>query len=242
VGAELTSGRPDHKEGLYVGEDHPPDHPRVRAGVPLHGTNLFPAEPADLGPTVREWLTAMTGLGRLVMRAVALGLGLPAAYFDDTLLAEPTVLFRIFHYPPGENSTWGVGEHTDYGLLTILLQDDCGGLQVRSPSGWIDVPPLPGAFVCNIGDMLERITAGRYRSTPHRVRNVSGRSRFSFPFFLDPGWDAWVAPLPLAPEPASAGAPARWDGADLHAWQGRYGDYLLAKVAKVFPDLHARVR
>ena len=96
-------------------------------------------------------------------------------------------------------AAWGVREHTDYGLLTILLQDDTGGLQVRSPTGWIDVPPDPDAFVCNIGDMLERMTAGRYRSTPHRVRNTTRRSRLSFPFFFDPGWDAVVRPVPARP-------------------------------------------
>ena len=81
---------------------------------------------------------------------------------------------------------WGVGEHTDYGLLTILRQDDTGGLQVKSRSGWMDAPPIPGSFVCNIGDMLDRLTRGMYRSTPHRVLNMSKRSRLSFPFFFDP--------------------------------------------------------
>ena len=89
-----------------------------------------------------------------------------------------------------------MGEHTDYGLLTLLAQDDNGGLQVRSPAGWIDAPPIPGTFVCNIGDMLDRLTGGWYRSTPHRVRNDSGRDRLSFPFFFDPDFAAEVPPLP----------------------------------------------
>src|SRR5262249_62071536 len=92
---------------------------------------------------------------------------------------------------------WGVGEHTDYGLLTILKQDDAGGLQVKVQAEWVDAPPVPDAFVCNIGDMLDRLTGGRYRSTPHRVRNLSGRARLSFPFFFDPNFNATVAPIAL---------------------------------------------
>jgi isopenicillin N synthase-like dioxygenase len=83
-------------------------------------------------------------------------------------------------YPPQSNpqgQSWGGGEHTDYGLLAILKQDDLGGLQVKTKSGWIDAPPIANSFVCNIGDMLDRLTGGLYRSTPHQVKNVSGRSR-----------------------------------------------------------------
>ncbi len=122
----------------------------------------------------------------------------------------------------------GVGEHTDYGLLTLLLQDANGGLQVRTRDGWIEAPPLEGTFVCNIGDMLDKLTGGQYRSTPHRVRNRSGNERLSFPFFFDPGWDSEVPPLPYAPG-------HRWDGQV--DFTGTYGEYLLSKVSKVFPRL-----
>ena len=105
------------------------------------------------------------------MRGIAIGLGLTPTWFEEHVTADPTVLFRIFHYPPGDDSDWGVAEHTDYGLLTLLAQDDRGGLQVHAPDGWIDVPAEPDVLVCNIGDMLDRLTGGRYRSTPHRVRN-----------------------------------------------------------------------
>jgi isopenicillin N synthase-like dioxygenase len=77
------------------------------------------------------------------------------------------------------------GEYTDYGLLTILKQDESGGLQVKSQSQWIEAPPVHESFVCNISDMLDRLTGWLYRSTPHRVRNLSGRDRISFPFFFD---------------------------------------------------------
>ena len=110
-----------------------------------------------------------------MLRGVAFGLGIDPGWFETHLTADPTVLLRIFHYPPGDNGSWGVGEHTDYGLLTLLAQDHHGGLQVRTRGEWVDVPADPYVFVVNMGDMLERMTHGRYRSNPHRVRNLSGQ-------------------------------------------------------------------
>ncbi len=243
LGGELTSGRPDQKEGIYFGAEHDADHDRVRSGVALHGANLFPAEPADLGPFVLRWLDEMRRVAEGVMRGIALALGLPADWFADHLTADPTVLFRIFHYPPttGGADEWGVAEHTDYGLLTVLAQDSLGGLQVSRRDGtWIEVAPTPGLFVCNLGDMLERLTRGRYVSTPHRVRNSGEHGRLSFPYFFDPSWDATVPVLPLAADESPPhDRRTRWDGADVAAWNGTYGDYLTAKVARVFPDLFA---
>lgn len=246
VGGELTSGVPDRKDGLYFGEELAADDPRVVAGTPLHGANLWPARPAGLREAVLEHLAAVTEVGQLVLRAMAQGMGLDPGWFERELTAEPTVLFRIFHYPPvdADEEVWSVGEHTDYGLVTLLLQDDAGGLEVHGPDGWIAVPPLPGALVVNLGDMLERMTGGRYRSTPHRVRNVSGRDRLSFPLFLDPGWDVEVRPVPdvaRAGRPGDGGGAPRWDGEDPHVWEGTYGEYLLSRVGRVFPDLRAEV-
>ena len=241
VGAELTSGRPDLKEGLYFGAELSGDDPRVRARVPLHGSNLFPRQVPELRPLVLSYLDSLTRLGQAVLRGVALSLGLEAGYFAAGYTADPTILFRIFHYPPSSpRGGWGVGEHTDYGLLTLLAQDDNGGLQIATPEGWVDAPPIGGTLVCNIGDMLDRLTGGWYRSTPHRVRNLSGRDRLSFPFFLDPGFTAEVPPLP---DRAAAGEVGRlrWDGQDLRAFTGSYGDYLLGKVSKVFPQLQRDV-
>jgi isopenicillin N synthase-like dioxygenase len=248
VGGELTSGVPDRKEGVYFGRELPADDPRVRAGLPLHGPNLFPARPAEMRPVVLAYLDAMTNVASAVLRGLASGLGLDAAWFDRQLTADPTILFRVFRYPPAAaadapsvaTGDWGVAEHTDYGLLTLLLQDDTGGLEVFAGGEWMSVPPEPDALVCNIGDMLERMTAGLYRSTPHRVRSDPHRARLSFPFFFDPGWDADVRPVPGL-ETARDGGRARWDDVDLHGLRGTYGEYLLAKVAKVFPALGAEV-
>ena len=242
VGAELTSGRPDLKEGLYFGAELPADDPRVLARMPLHGANLFPRQVPRLRPLVLAYLDALASAGQAVLTGVALSLGLDASYFAAGYTADPTILFRIFRYPPSPPHTldWGVGEHTDYGLVTLLAQDDSGGLQIAVPAGngqdWIDAPPLPGTLVCNIGDMLDRLTGGWYRSTPHRVRNLSGHGRLSFPFFLDPGFAAEVPPLPGRAAVGDDGR-SRWDGQDLRAFAGTYGDYLLGKVGRVFPEL-----
>lgn len=239
VGDELTSGRPDRKEGLYFGAELPADHPDVCANRPFHGPNLFP-DLAGFRDTVLRYIAAMTQLGHCLMRAISMSLDLEADYFERHYTHDPLVLFRIFNYPrsdePDRDKTWGVGEHTDYGILTILRQDDVGGLQVKSQGTWINAPPIPDSFVCNIGDMLDRMTSGQFRSTPHRVLNVADRSRLSFPFFFDPNFHAQVRPIdPSAP--ISDDARERWDGTSVHDWRGTYGEYLLSKVAKVFPEL-----
>jgi isopenicillin N synthase-like dioxygenase len=245
VGGELTSGSPDRKEGIYFGAELAADDPRVRRGLPLHGPNLFPREPADLRGAVLDYVDALTDLGHLLAQGLAIGLGLERGYIDEHLTHDPTVLFRIFRYPPAMPTTdgWGVGEHTDYGLLTMLHQDDRGGLEVRTRDGWVAAPPIEGAFVCNIGDMLERLTGGRYVSTAHRVRNTSGQERVSLAFFFDPAWDADVRTLPLRDRAGGRGPDSRdrWDGASVFDFHGTYGEYLVGKVAKVFPALRDAV-
>jgi isopenicillin N synthase-like dioxygenase len=243
VGGELTSGRPDLKEGVYFGTELDAQDARVKAGMPMHGANLWPDAVPELRPAVLDFMAQTTRAAHVVMRGVALSLGLDGEYFARTYTGDPTVLFRVFHYPPARavDGEWGVGEHTDYGLLTLLAQDDCGGLQVKSRQGWIEAPPIPGTLVCNIGDMLDRLTGGFYRSTPHRVRNISGRDRLSFPLFFDPAFDAVIEPLPERAGAAHDDSGERWDRANLHAFEGTYGDYLLGKVGKVFPDLQRSV-
>ncbi|HMV49166.1 MAG TPA: 2-oxoglutarate and iron-dependent oxygenase domain-containing protein [Blastocatellia bacterium] len=241
VGDELTSGRPDQKEGIYFGAELGENHPLVAAGTPLHGRNLFPALPG-FRETVLEYLAEMTRLGHRLMAGIALSLGLEESYFDDRYTADPLTLFRIFNYPPLPDSEqlWSVGEHTDYGLLTILKQDDSGGLQVKTKTGWIAAPPLSNSFVCNLGDMLDRMTGGLYRSTPHRVRNQAAKARLSFPFFFDPNFNAEVKAIQSAMIPPDDSG-QRWDKVSVHEFSGTYGDYLLGKVSKVFPDLKREV-
>jgi isopenicillin N synthase-like dioxygenase len=214
LGGELTRGVPDGKEGIYFGRELPAEDPRVKAGTALHGPNQFPRSPARLKPLVLAYFDAMTALGHTLMSAIAEGLGLAPTWFAENLTAEPVELFRVFTYPPDWPGEWGVAEHTE---------------------------PVPGTFVCNIGDMLERMTGGRYRSTPHRVANASGRRRVSFPFFFDPSWNARVQPLPLADGRVDEHGVDRWDNASVFDFDGAYGDYLTAKVSRVFPNLFTEV-
>lgn len=247
VGGELTSGKPDMKEGIYFGAELDDMHPLVQQKTPLHGSNLFPNNINMFKETVLEYIDAMTKLGHTIMSGVALSLNLNENYFTDLYTKDPLPLFRIFNYPARNNNAngtgWGVGEHTDYGILTILKQDNLGGLQVKSKSRWIEAPPVAGTFVCNIGDMLERMTAGLYKSTPHRVKSpTESTDRLSFPFFFDPNFHAEVQPIELLDENEIVDDSAlRWDNTNVFDFKGTYGEYLLNKVSKVFPQLREEV-
>ena len=183
--ADLRPARPEG--GALLRRGAAPDDPRVQAGRPLHGPNLFPAGVPELGPAVLGWMAAMTALGHLLLRGSRSASGSTQDWFERDLTREPTVLFRIFRYPPTQDEGWGVGEHTDYGLLTILAQDDRGGLQVRGRDGWIDVPPTPGVLVCNIGDMLDRMTGGPLPLDPASGPQRHRRRPPLLPVLLRPG-------------------------------------------------------
>ncbi|MCB0404083.1 MAG: isopenicillin N synthase family oxygenase [Bdellovibrionales bacterium] len=251
-GAELTMGIPDQKEGLYFGSEHGPDHPGVLRHWPMHGRNLWPAS-SDLKrmqPLVTEYMQSCVAIGQRLLSYVAVGLDLPKNYFFDRFTDEPTVLFRIFNYPATTPATpgWGVAEHTDMGFLTLLFQDEKGGLEVLSQDNrWVAVPPIEGTLVINIGDMLEYWTHGIFRATPHRVRNPSQSPRLSLPFFFDPNWQATLEPISREQLPAkwlqsiSPDRRKRWDGLNLHALSSEttYGDFVWSKIRTVFPDLSA---
>ena len=243
LGDELTSSKPDMKEGLYFGSELGEEDEQVKAGLPMHGRNLFPAAVPGLKEVVLEYMDAVRELGHRLMEGLSLSLGLDENYFHQHFTYDPLTLFRIFHYPTStpkslEEELWGVGEHTDYGVLTILKQDRVGGLQVKTQNQWIEAPYIEGSFICNIGDMLDRMTGGFYRSTPHRVLNRSGKSRYSYPFFFDPNFNAEVKAIDLGHVVAVQDDKSeRWDGASVHEFSGTYGEYVLGKVAKVFPQL-----
>ncbi|MBL8378271.1 MAG: isopenicillin N synthase family oxygenase [Burkholderiales bacterium] len=212
-GQTLEAGTaPDLKESFYIGRDLDETDPYVRKSVPNHGPNQWPAGLPGFRTALEDAHAELLWLGKRMMRLFALALGMPECHFDRFVEA-PMALLRLLHYPPlpadGAPARLGAGAHTDWGALTLLLQDSVGGLEVRGPDDlWLPVPPVAGALVVNIGDMMQRWTNDRYRSTLHRVRNNdSGRDRYSAPMFIDLNFFARVECLPTC---TSADEPPRY--------------------------------
>ncbi len=191
---------PDVKESFYL-------------GVEAIGPNQWPD--AALLPGFRAacnaYSEAMEALARRLMSLFEVALQLPPGYFDS-FMRHPTATTRLLHYPPqpakAAPGQIGCGAHTDWGALTLLAQDNAGGLQVQNSDGaWLDVAPVPGAFVVNVGDMTQRWTNDHWRSTLHRVINRhSGRDRYSIAYFFDLDAESRIEPLPTC---VSASHPAR---------------------------------
>jgi isopenicillin N synthase-like dioxygenase len=208
VGTERTGGSADQREQIDVGPERQalPDIPPGKPYLRLIGPNQWPSAAPALRPAVLRWLAEAERVSREVLRALSAALGQSETYFDAWFDDEAYPHVKVVRYPAREQvaSTQGVGAHKDYGWLALLLQDDLGGLQVEAGDGsWIDARPVPGAFVVNIGELLEVATQGYLRATRHRVVSPAGKERFSIPFFLDPRLDAVVQPLQLPPELAA---------------------------------------
>ncbi|EAN96965.1 putative thymine-7-hydroxylase [Trypanosoma cruzi] len=178
----------DHKETFDMGCHLPEDHPDVVAGKPLRGPNRHPTQLEGWRELMETHYREMQHFALVLLRALAVAIGIEEDFFVPRFV-EPLSVFRMIHYPALPKTKEGrlvCGEHTDYGIITLLFQDTNGGLQVRDLSGeWIDAPPLEGSFVVNIGDMMNMWSNNRYRSTPHRVVNP-GVDRISMPFFCEP--------------------------------------------------------
>jgi isopenicillin N synthase-like dioxygenase len=189
-GQRLEAGaQVDRKEGFVMGTDLPADDPRVLAGWPQHGPNQWPDGMGEWRTSFERYHARLVTLAGKIMGALALSLDVAEDYFADCC-RDSIATLRLLHYPPqpadaGADAR-GAGAHTDWGAITILLQDGVGGLQVHDgEERWIDAPPIPGTFIINLGDLVPRWTNGRYRSTMHRVINRSGRERYSAAFFFD---------------------------------------------------------
>lgn len=246
-GGEGTHGRVDHKEGFYMGPEHPSEHPKVQSPTPLHGRNQWPDDTVpSMQPTFMDYMDRIIIVGKALCDALSLGLGLDETYIRNNFLQpDPVIIFRCFKYPPQQvdSEKYGIGEHTDFGLLTILNQES-GGLQVLSPhtQQWVDVPVVENGIVCNVGDMLDMLSGGRLKSRPHRVLNLGNTPRISFPLFFDFSWDAEMKHFPLEHLPALTAeeleeAKLRWSKTTFREAKGYWWQYLAKKVQKVFPEL-----
>jgi len=215
--------RPNDSESFMLMHEVAPDDPRY--GRPLDGPNLWPDLPG-FREAVVAYERAMHDFCLRLLPPLALALGLPRDWFLS-YFEQPTTFLRLLHYPPhakdAPEDAFGSAPHTDYGFITILSQDTSGGLEVRRSDGtWLPAPPIPGTWVVNVADMLSRWTNGRWQSTPHRVKNLSGGDRYSCPYFFDMSMDSTVEVLPTCQGPSN---PAKWPAV-------RYGDYLLERLDK----------
>lgn len=174
---------PDRKEGYYISEEI--SQGDARMGRFNHGPNIWPSDLPAFRPVMMAYFAALSVVGARLMRGMALSMDLEEDALD-AFTYRPLATLRLLHYPPARPEVpdeLGAGAHTDFGGLTLLMQDDVGGLQVKYGDGWIEAPPIPGAYIVNLGDMIARWTNDRYKSTLHRVINRSGRERYSVPFF-----------------------------------------------------------
>ncbi|MBN7763111.1 isopenicillin N synthase family oxygenase [Nitratireductor aquibiodomus] len=221
-----TVSKPNQSESLFFMHEVDADDPRVAADKPLQGPNQWPDAVMlpEFRETIERYVDQMNTLARKMVGAISISLGLSPdelnSHFDD-----PTTFLRLLHYPtqPAEEGLFGSAPHTDYGFITLLAQDDVGGLEVKNKCGdWVPAPPIPNSFVMNVGDILARWSNDVFVSTPHRVINRSGRERYSQPFFFDPSMEAQIEALPACvPE----GAAPKYEPV-------LYGDYLMERIDK----------
>jgi isopenicillin N synthase-like dioxygenase len=244
LGGELTNGHQDLREQVDVGRELPV--PEIGPGDPawlrLRGPNLWPEQPPEFRAVVTQWVEELERVGTALIRAVALALGQPVDHFDAAV-TPPEILTKIIRYPP-PSATFptdqGVGAHTDGGFLTFVHQDAVGGLEAEVHGEWVRVPARPGAFVINIGEMLQLVSQGYFRATPHRVVSPpAGVPRVSIAYFFNPKFEAKVEPLTLPPELA-ADAPGGESANPDNPILANYGDNSLKVRLRAHPDVAER--
>jgi len=235
---ELTKNARDLKEvfdfGTVLHPELADDDPANRA--PVDGFNQWPPGLPDFRATLTAYFGECERLGQRIFEGFCLGLGLAPDHLAPSFIGH-TSFVRLNYYPledplEGEEASrvtdlgeMALGHHTDAGALTILLQDDVGGLQVADGDGWIDVAPMEGAFVINIGDMTQVWSNDRYHAALHRVRPMTRAARYSIPFFYNPSYQTACAPLPIADGEAPRYRPINWGEFRRARTAGDYADY-----------------
>jgi isopenicillin N synthase-like dioxygenase len=206
IGGELTEGEVDWREQIDIGVDRPavPTGPDVPDYWSLQGPNLLPESLPALGTLAAQWIETLDGISVRLLAAWAQALGAAPDFFDEAFAHAPSPLIKIVRYPgkSGDIAAQGVGSHKDLGVLTLLyVEEGKGGLQVEKDGVWIDAPSVPGAFVVNIGELLEIATDGYLKATLHRVISpVLGDERISIPYFFGPALDATIPTITLPAE------------------------------------------
>jgi len=204
LGGELTRGEVDWREQIDIGPEREPiGGPGKPDYLWLQGPNQWPAGSPELPGIVAEWDAALATVARSLLSHWAAALGSPVDVFDAAFAGAPATLIKIVHYPATAAGSQGVGAHRDSGVLTLLLAEPGSqGLQVRAgrDGGWVDVPARDGAFIVNIGELLELATGGYLRATEHRVNLRHAADRISVPYFFNPRLDAQVPTLSLPAE------------------------------------------
>ncbi|SEK27067.1 isopenicillin N synthase family dioxygenase [Streptacidiphilus jiangxiensis] len=202
IGTELTRGTRDWRDQLDIGEELPPHVPGrdEPAYWWLEGPNQWSSALPELRTTALDWIARLSAVADHLLHELLAAIGAPPDFYDDAFAGHPRSHLKLIRYPgrPELRDDQGVGIHKDYGFLTLLLTDGVSGLQVEDPSGegYIDVPHIPGAFVVNLGELLEVATNGYLKATNHRVVGTPGE-RYSAPFFYNPRLDARIEPVPF---------------------------------------------
>jgi isopenicillin N synthase-like dioxygenase len=231
LGGELTRGEVDWREQIDIGPEREPiGGPGKPDYLWLQGPNQWPPGLPELPGIVAEWDAALANVARSLLSHWAAALGSPADVFDGAFAGAPATLIKIVRYPATAASSQGVGTHRDSGVLTLLLAEPGSqGLQVRAgrDGDWVDVPARDGAFIVNIGELLELATGGYLRATEHRVNLRHAADRISVPYFFNPRLDAQVPTLSL-PAELAARSGCRADPSDpifsvygRNAWKSR---------------------
>ncbi|MFD4367741.1 isopenicillin N synthase family dioxygenase [Rhodococcus sp. NPDC058521] len=244
LGAELTNDRTDWREQIDIGPERDPV-PGATGYLHLQGHNVWPAELPELRTVIEEYDAALADLGLRLLRYWAESLYADPKLFDDAFAMLPATLIKVVRYPARPTvdvaGNQGVGAHKDAGVLTmLLLEPGSAGLQVEAEDGtWIDAPPREGAFVVNIGELLEVATGGYLRATRHRVLTAPGTpERLSIPYFLNPALDATVPTITLPPELAARARGIEEDPSN--PLFGTYGENAWKSRTRAHPDVFAR--
>jgi isopenicillin N synthase-like dioxygenase len=243
VGGELTLGKVDWREQIDIGTERPaiPTGPDVADYWRLEGPNQWPSALPELREVATAWDEALAVVGLRLLRAWALSLGADEHVFDDAFAERPFNLIKIVRYPGKSDPTpkQGVGAHKDSGVLTLLfVEPGKGGLQVQYGDDWIDAPPVDGAFVVNIGELLEVATDGYLKATVHRVISpLIGSDRISIPFFFGPALDGEIPLLSLPPELKAEATGITIDPAN--PIFATYGENQLKSRLRAHPDVAA---